>query len=377
MERSLRPLSVRIVKWLVIINKEEFNMSIQRLSQTLNIVVASIFMVFSQSSFAVGTASGTDVLNSVTVDYKVNTVDQTQLSDTATFKVDNKVWPIVTMTSGATVTPGQSDQVLTFLLTNNGNTTQGYRIEQANSSVGDSYDMDSVQRYYEVLTAGWASGDDTEITTTNRQFDLAAGATKIIYIVADVPLTATNTQTATYDLLITTLDASTENVTADNDGVDWTSGSVQVVYAEGTGGPHASDADNDGLDSVTATYTVSSAALTIVKSQDVTADGFSTGPNFKAIPGATVTYTLTLANTGAQTAATMSVADTLPATMTYVVNSVDVDDGNGNTDTNITDSNSGANTGATVTISGQLITVSRFTVLAADTAVITFDATIN
>jgi len=352
-------------------------MSIQRMSQTLNIVVASIFMVFSQSSLAVGTASGTDVLNSVTVDYKVNTVDQTQLSDTATFKVDNKVWPIVTMTSGATVTPGQSDQVLTFLLTNNGNTTQGYRIEQANSTVGDSYDMDSVQRYYEVATAGWASGDDTEVTTTNRQFDLAAGATKIIYIVADVPLSATNTQTATYDLLITTLDAGTEDVTADNDGVDWTSGSVQVVYAEGTGGPHASDADNDGLDSVTATYTVSSAALTIVKSQDVTADGFSTGPNFKAIPGATVTYTLTLANTGAQTAATMSVADTLPATMTYVVNSVDVDDGNGNSDTNITDSNSGANTGATVTISGQLITVSTFTVLAADTAVITFDATIN
>jgi uncharacterized repeat protein (TIGR01451 family) len=341
------------------------------------VMAGGLMLLLTQTVQAAGTASGTDITNSVTVNYKVSTVDQTALTDTATFKVDNKILPTLSVLANATVTPGESDAVVSYQLTNTGNTTQGYQVEVADSTVADDYGLTSVTRYFEtgdVNTTFNGSGTETLINHTNNAFELAAGASKVIYVVGNVPLSAADTEVARYDLLVTTLDSGGNVVTTADTGA-WTSGSVQVVYAEGAAGPHTDDTTNDGQVSATAAFTASSAALAITKTQAITADGFS-GSNYKAIPGATVTYTISLANTGTLSATDLSVADTLPATMTFTDNTVDVADGT-NTDTNITNGGTGGTTSASVAVAGQVITVSGISVAASATTTITFDATIN
>lgn len=351
-----------------------------------------------QSAYAVGIASGTSVQNNVTVDYQVSGASQTQLSDSVTFLVDNKVDVSIAVTND-TVIPNQADQVLTFTVVNEGNTTQGYRLAVANSSVADNFDMNNVTIYVEDgTTPGFQIAEDTLYVANTNAGDLdpnsvVPGAdTMVVYVVADVPpngggAAPSNTNTARYDLLVTTTNAGSATITTSNAGNAWNAATVQVVFAEGAAGPHASDTANDGELSATGTYTVSTAALVVTKSQAIISDGFSAVGFEKAIPGAVVRYTITLDNTaGAVNATTLVVNDDFDdASITYNPNTVDVAITGLGTDTNIADGGTGAVTGATVTISDQggvaakddRVQVSTFTVPAGQTATITFDATID
>lgn len=351
-------------------------------------------MVVGHSALAIGTASNTTVTNDVSVDYQVSGVNQPQLTDTVSFVVDNKVDLSIGVTND-TVIPGQSNQVLTFVITNDGNTTQGYALTAANSSIADDFNMNNVRIYIEDTVAGVAGFDATDDLYTSgsgtNAGDVLANGTLTVYIVSDVPPTGggvapANTNAARYDLLVTTLDAGTNTATADSSAAALNAATVQVVYAEGAAGPHASDALNDGELSATGTYTVSSAALTVTKTQSVVSDGFSI-VNPKAIPGATVRYTITLNNSGGAVDATNLIVrdDFDDASTTYTVNTTDVTITGVGTDNNITDGGTGANTGATVTISDQggvaaksdRVQVSGFTVPAGQTATITFDVTVD
>lgn len=357
-------------------------------------------LLLGQSAYAVGIASSTSVQNDVTVDYEVSGSAQTQLTDSVTFLVDNKVDLSIAVTND-TVIPNQADQVLTYTIVNEGNTTQGYRLTVANSTVADDFDMNTVRIYVEDgTTPGFQDTEDTLYTSGSAvnagdldPNSVVPGAdTMIVYVVADVPpngggTAPANGDAARYDLLVTTTNAGTATITADNSANAWAAGSVQVVFAEGAAGPHASDAANDGELSATGVYTASTAALIVTKSQAVLSDGFSPAGFEKAIPGAVVEYTITLDNTsGAIDATTLVVNDDFDdSSITYVVDSVDVDITSVGTDTDITDGASGANTGATVIISDQggvaakddRVQVSTFTVPAGETATITFSATID
>jgi len=355
-------------------------------------------LVVGQSAYAIGIASGVSVQNDVTVDYEVGGTAQTQLTDSVSFLVDNKIDLSIAVVDD-TVVPNQADQVLTYTIVNEGNTTQGYRLAVANSTVADDFNMNNVTIYVEDgTTPGFQIAEDTLYVAASNAGDLdpnslVPGAdTMIVYVVADVPPNGGGTAPANgtfarYDLLATTTNAGTATITTDNSAAAWNPATVQVVFAEGAAGPHASDAANDGELSATGEYEVTTAALVVTKSQAVLSDGFSPVGFEKAIPGAVVEYTITLDNTsGAIDATTLVVNDDFDdASITYNVNSVDVDITSVGTDTNITDGNSGANTGATVAISDQggvaakddRVQVSTFTVPAGETATITFSATID
>ena len=68
-------------------------------------------------------------------------------------------------------------------------------------------------------------------------------------------------------------------------------------------------------------FDVDAAAIGVTKSMTVHSDGVNSA-YFKAIPGAQVTYCVTIGNTGTAAAGTVTATDSLPATLTFVPGSI-------------------------------------------------------
>jgi uncharacterized repeat protein (TIGR01451 family) len=333
------------------------------------LVLAGVMTLLMPSQVrAAGTASGIDISNSAILDYKVGGVDQAQItSNTTTFKVDNKVILTVAELGSANVIPGTSDQVLVFSVTNTGNTTQGYSLAVTGGGT-DDFDMDNVRIYLDVNDDGLLDALDTLYTPGTWAVDLIPDADIKVLVVADTPLTPTNGQTAAYNLIATTLDAGTSTITANDDTEADDPDAVQVVWADAAG---TDDAEEDGKHSVDAIYTVTSAALAVTKTQTVVSDPINDTTNPKAIPGATVRYTITVANSGAQDATNVVLVDATPVNTTYFPGSItldaavktDINDGDG--------ADYGASTSDAVTVTIAAVTSGG------GTATITFDVTID
>ena len=299
------------------------------------ILALAFFTGGSQFAFAVGTASGTNITNTATVDYEVGTDPRTASGSDTGFVVDNKVDLTVVSQDGANViaTSGGTNQVLTFLVTNTGNTAQGYQLEFdttpaviTNARIyvddpdsGDIGNWDASDPQYIVGT----TGNFAKLFSVDGEFDVGAtpdagldhdngvgGLTSVtVFIVADTAAAAINGQTEAYNLLATTLDAATDTVT---DGtVAQSDATVEAVFADAAGTYTGDDAE-DGTHSDTGTYEVASAALGLAKSVLSTTDGFG-GSYF--IPGAEVEYQIRVTNSGPGTVDnnTIVVNDPIPA----------------------------------------------------------------
>jgi uncharacterized repeat protein (TIGR01451 family) len=286
------------------------------------LVLAGVIALLMPSQvMAAGTASGTNITNSATLDYQVLGVDQTQInSNTTTFVVDNKVDLTVAEVSSANVVPGSNNQVLVFSVTNTGNTTQGYSLLTTDGA--DDFDMNNVRIYLDVNNDGLLDGGDTLYTLGTNIADIAADGSIQVLVVADTPLTPTNGETAVYNLIATTLDAGTTTITANDSGDADDPNVVQVVWADGAG---TDDAATDGTHSADAIYSVASADLAVTKTQAVESDPINGTTNPKAIPGATVRYTITVVNSGAEDATSVVLVDTTPVNTTYVPGSITLD----------------------------------------------------
>ena len=75
------------------------------LSRFLGTAIAlfATVMFATESADAAGTAADTTISNTVTLNYEVDSVAQTPVTDTVTFKVDNRI-DLSIASSGATVT---------------------------------------------------------------------------------------------------------------------------------------------------------------------------------------------------------------------------------------------------------------------------------
>ena len=279
-------------------------------------VVAMAAVLLPQNAQAAGTAAGTTVSNTATVNFQVGGVAQTSVSGTATFVVDDKVNLTVTNNSGASVVPGSTNQVLAFTLQNTGNKTHGYSLA---ASLGGGIAMNNVRIYRDVNGDGNLDGGDTLYTGGTNAGDLAADATVRLLIVSDTPPGATNGQVSNYQLIATTLNAGTTTVTTHDNAIADDKDTQQVVFAD-VNGP--GDAVRDGKHSATGTYTVSTATLTVAKTSAVISDPFNGVTNPKRIPGAVVRYSIVVSNTGAANATNVVVRDAIPASTTYVAGSI-------------------------------------------------------
>lgn len=283
-------------------------------------------------ALAAGTPSGTVVSNTATLDYTVGGLAQNPVtSNAADFLVDNKVDLTVTTLDAAAVQviPGAFVQVLTFSVTNTGNTVQDYSLQALAatgvwSGVTDSFDAANVALYVD------ADADDSYtpgVDTATYVDELAADASVTVFIVADIPLGLADADGALYDLLAVTATgggagSQGADIGADDAAVADDPNVVQIVFADGAG---SADAAQDGAYSSRDAYVVVSADLQVAKTSTVISDPFNGTTNPKAIPGAQVRYTLTVDNTGSAGADAIALVDPIPASTTYAAGTITLD----------------------------------------------------
>ncbi len=290
-----------------------------------------------QNAYAVGTAASTSITNKATVNYTVSGVAQTPIESSPAgnstagvgngvnpaFVVDNKVDLTVTEVSGAatTVNPGQTNVVAVFRVTNTGNAAQAYQLAPSNLAGTtlfgntDNTDVNNLRVFVDANNNGtFEPATDTATTIAT----LAADANVRVFIVADVPLTATNGQFANVRLIASTAVNNTPaTLLTQTAGAD-TPAAVDVVFADGAG--TTGDIARDGKHSADDQFALQSAALSIQKTSTVISDPFNGTTTPKAIPGAVIEYAVVVTNTGTVAASAVTVADPLPANTTFQQN---------------------------------------------------------
>lgn len=325
-----------------------------------------------QSAYAVGTTAGTSISNQATVNYSVGGVAQTPVtSSTATFVVDNKVDLTVVTTNVAAVaaSPGQTAVVTTFTVTNTGNSTQSYKLTATDIAGGTVFGNTDTLNGLTLQTAVDTNNNGTYDAGTDQIGNLgdiapAASPTPVrVFVLATIPLGATNGQFASVRLTVQAAAAGSAGATlvTQSSGAD-NAASVDVVFA---------DAGRDGSATADSQYAIQSAALSVTKTASVISDPFNNTTNPKAIPGAVVEYTITVNNTGAVAATTVAVTDSIPASTVYVAGSM-TRNGSAVTDSSSDGDNAQANGSP---VSGIAVTIP--TVAAAGTANVKFRVTIQ
>ncbi|MFM5916579.1 MAG: hypothetical protein ACKOOL_03485 [Novosphingobium sp.] len=352
-------------------------MSINR--QLLGTVSAGALAILAADpAQASGTAAGSTITNTVTVNYQVGSVAQTATGASNTFTVDRKVNLTVAEvgTTTTTVSPGQTAAVTTFTVTNTSNATLDFALTAAQQTGGagahsntDTFDVTNVKIYVDTNANGtYDAGTDTQVTYLD---ELAADASKTVFVVADIPLSLTTGSVAAVTLTAT----GREGGTASSQGVALTettganTAGMDTVFADTAG---ATDANRDAAYSAKDDYTVLAAALTITKLSTVISDPINGTTNPKAIPGATIEYCITVNNAaGSATATSVAISDPLPSTVTY--NSTYGIFLNGTVTTGVCNADGSAGGSfASNTVSGTLSSVA-----ATETKTLRFRATIN
>lgn len=292
---------------------------------------------------AAGTLSGTSISNLSTLNYSVGGVGQPAIGSSTsgnttgagtatTFTVDNKV-NLSVVETGATqtsVSPGSSNNVTTFTVTNLGNTAQGYTLAAANQGVttniagmADDFDVTITGVFVETNgTAGYQVGGDT-LTAIST---LAPDATSVnIYVVATIPAGQANDSHANITLTATTTTTATTTAVTQSGGAN-TAG-VDIVFADAAtsennfvGESAARNAQGTARDA----YHVTAAVISVAKTSTLLCDPFNFTTNPKHIPGAIVRWTITISNAGGapSSAVLATVSDTLDANTAHDANLV-------------------------------------------------------
>ena len=294
-----------------------------RTSRLLGAVsIVPLIALGASPALAAGTAANTTIENTVTVSYQVGGVTQTDQQATDEFVVDRKIDLTVAEVGGTqtVVSPGSTQQVTTFQVTNLSNDTAdfGLTVDQQAGGAGafggtDNFDTTNTLIY--VDTDG--DGDWTDEVAVTYIDELAPDETRTVFVVSDVPIDQVTGDVATVILAATAYAGGAVGsqgallTTSATNTVD----AVDTVLADGAG---ETDAQYDGAFSAADDYVVSAAALTVTKISSVIEDPVSGTTNPKAIPGAVIQYCISVTNAaGSATATGVTVTDDVPTGLTY------------------------------------------------------------
>lgn len=297
-------------------------------TQLLGAVSAFALIVAGSPALAVGTTAGTDITNNVTVTFQVGGENQNAVTDSDTFTVDRRVDVNVNFT-GATpvsVSPGETKAALAFDVTNTSNATIDLDLSTVLIS-GTAANISNYEIYID--TNGDGVLDATEQAAGPVTFldevlaDDGTGAQTIsVIVVADIDTDAVDGDVFDVVLVADAHEAGAagtlgseiaETGGANTDGVD-------TVFADGEGGT-GEDAVGDGAYSDTGRFEVAGALISVVKSSRIISDPVNGTTNPKAIPNAIIEYCIAVTNgSGAATATSVTVADDLPADVTFTAN---------------------------------------------------------
>jgi len=293
------------------------------------VVIATLMLAAAQQAYAAGTAAGTSVSNTATVDYTVGGVNQPDVnSNAAAFLVDRRIIVTVAEVGGAytDVAPGATNQALRFTVTNTTNDTVDYRLTFTQDATGtadpfggtDDFDTSNVRFYQDNGDGIFDSATDTLVTFLD---DVTADQTRTVWVVTDIPAGQANNNTSSGTLTaISNTDGTggSANDYTQTAGAE-TPGVVDTVFGDTAGD---TDAARDGRHSDDDAYRIVSATITVTKTSTVISDPFNGGTNPKAIPGAVIEYCVQVSNSGSASATNVAVNDPVPANTTFVAGSI-------------------------------------------------------
>lgn len=268
---------------------------------------AGALLAISATAGAAGTPVGTIIQNTATVDFDLAGTPITLQSNTTTITVVERIDVVVTLQSPQVlVAPNESDRALLFTVTNTGNGSETFSLAIDSILAGDDFNPtpSATPIYFDTDGSGDLNVGDQPYTLGVNDPVLAADATVDILIVNDIPGTVVNGNIGFSQLTASSL---TGTGTPGTEFAGLGDGGVDAVI--GTTGGEASGIGE---------YLVSDVAVSVVKSQVVTDPNGGTQP----IPGATITYTVTVEVTSAGTTTASVLRDPIPVYTTYVANSM-------------------------------------------------------
>ncbi len=270
-----------------------------------------------------GTPAGTIIENTASVDFDMGGTSFSLDTNTTSFAVAERIEVDVTRaTSQLVVSADDMNQALLFTVTNTGNGTESFLLTVDSAISGD--DFDPVPAIPEIYFDTDGSGDfnvgDVAYDPGVNDPLLAADESIDVLIVNHIPTNVLDGQIGRSAL------AATSNTGTGAPGTDFANaGDNNVDAVIGNGG---------GDDTDTGEYFVENIVINVQKSQ-VVAD--PTGGN-QPVPGATLTYTITVEVASAGVATASAIRDAIPPYCTYVPGSLLL---NGATVSDATDSDAG------------------------------------
>jgi len=249
-----------------------------------------------------GTPAGTNITNQATVIYTVETDSFTLSSNVTVTRVDelldvNVVWQD---TDNVTVNPGDTNQVLTFRLTNTGNGTESFTLSGNSTIGGGRFNPSLVGLYLDTSGNGvYDAGVDVLYVPAVNDPILTADASITVFVLNNIPAGVSDGDPGNCRLTATSTTGTgapgTAFAKAGEEGTD---------AMVGTSGGSANDIG---------TCVVSAVEVSVVKEATI-ADPFGgTDP----VTGAVITYSLVVIVTGSGTAEAVVITDAIPADTTY------------------------------------------------------------
>ena len=166
-------------------------------SRTTSLLAAALLLGGTQTALAadIGTNAGIDVNNEATVNYSVNSISQTAQTGSTTFKVDRKVDVVVSSATVLDATPGETGKLLLFTVTNKTNDTLDFNLATV---TGGDVTATGLTIYIDDAGAGTLGVLDAAeaLSPVTSLDDVAEDETVNLIVVADIPGTATDSQTA-------------------------------------------------------------------------------------------------------------------------------------------------------------------------------------
>jgi len=296
---------------------------------------------------AAGTAAGTAVTNTATLNYQINGVDQDAVEAQDIFNVDIKVDYALTrlLTTEPNETSLEADNVVVAAvqITNDGNAPTSFTVSAANetgttldingTTYTDNIDTGTTYSYYVDDPVNGTPGvlDAADTLLTGNTAEIPADGTVTVFVtVPKAEIDGTDQDVALSTITVNGVESTIDGTTyaLDTGDNDPTNGSeddaanpngattIEVVFAD-------TDEDNteiltDALVLVFPNLEGDGTTSNLTKTSAVVWDPINLDVNPKAIPGAIVEYTITLTNTGTADATNVVVTDAIPADTTYV-----------------------------------------------------------
>jgi uncharacterized repeat protein (TIGR01451 family) len=266
-----------------------------------------VLLLSGATAGAVGTPVGTVIQSTATVDFDLAGTPLTLQSNTTTITVVERIDVIVTRQSPQIqVTSGDAGRAILFSVTNTGNGSEAFALAIESVLTGDDFDpLPAVPPiYFDTDSSGDFNAGDLAYNPGVNDPVLAADASLDVFIVNDIPGVVSNGQTGLSQLIATAVTGS---------------GAPGTEFAnQGDGGMDAVVGTSGGEDADVGEYLVSDVVISVVKSQLISDPFGGTQP----LPGATITYTVSIEITSAGTATASVFSDLVPTYTSFVPASI-------------------------------------------------------